>query len=255
MRRLLICLLLFSATGSIAQPLKYTIANTHSHNDYEQKTPFWAAYNEGFGSIEADIFLQDGPLLVGHDTNEIKAGRTLEEYYLRPLFSCMQKNGGYPYPDTSRSLQILIDVKTDSIATLDKLISELKKYPRLCNNAHLSWVISGNRPDPSLFTGYPSFISFDGVLHYNYSAEALGKILLMSDDLEHYTKWKGKGKIPEKDRLRLFTAVSHAHGLRKPVRFWDSPDFPNAWSQLMRLRVDYINTDHIPELGSFLKKL
>jgi hypothetical protein len=44
--------------------LHYTIANTHSHNDYEQRVPFWTAYNAQFGSIEADIFLVDGRLMV-----------------------------------------------------------------------------------------------------------------------------------------------------------------------------------------------
>jgi alkaline phosphatase len=236
-----------------AQPVKYSIVNTHSHNDYEQQVPFWTAYNEGFGSIEADIFLRTGPLLVGHDTNEIKAGRTLEEYYLRPLLSCVQKNKGYPYVDTTRSLQILIDIKTDSIATLDRLVAELKRYPLLCKSPSIKWVISGNRPDPSLFAGYPSFISFDGVLHYDYRPEAMARIVMMSDDLEHYTQWNGKSVIPAGDRRKLEKAVTRSHRLGKPVRFWDAPDFINAWTQLMKLRVDYINTDHIHALGEFLK--
>src|SRR5262249_33282188 len=61
---------------------KYTVANTHSHNDYAQSIPFWMAWQEKFGSIEADIFLQDGRLLVGHNREEIKLGRTLEDYYV-----------------------------------------------------------------------------------------------------------------------------------------------------------------------------
>jgi hypothetical protein len=35
---------------------RYTVANTHSHNDYEQHTLFWMAWQAQFGSIEADIF-------------------------------------------------------------------------------------------------------------------------------------------------------------------------------------------------------
>ena len=41
-----------------AQPSAYTVSQAHSHNDYEQAVPFWTAYREGFGSIEADIFLE-----------------------------------------------------------------------------------------------------------------------------------------------------------------------------------------------------
>src|SRR5579872_6344367 len=62
---------------SDAQPLHYTVANTHSHNDYEQPTPFWMAWQHQFGSIEADIWLVGGKVLIGHDTEEIKSGRTL----------------------------------------------------------------------------------------------------------------------------------------------------------------------------------
>ena len=40
-----------------AQPVHYTTANAHSHNDYEQAAAFLAAYNQQYGSIEADVFL------------------------------------------------------------------------------------------------------------------------------------------------------------------------------------------------------
>src|ERR1700750_333937 len=52
----------------------YTVANTHSHNDYEQPTPFWMAYQEQFGSIEADIFWLNGQLIVAHNLRETQAG-------------------------------------------------------------------------------------------------------------------------------------------------------------------------------------
>ena len=62
-----------------AQPTRYTSANTHSHNDYEQATPFWLAYSQQFGSIEADIWWVGGQLLIGHNLEEIKSGRTLDD--------------------------------------------------------------------------------------------------------------------------------------------------------------------------------
>jgi alkaline phosphatase len=236
-----------------AQPLSYSMANTHSHNDYEQPVPFWMAYQEGFGSIEADIFLVNRVLLVGHDTNEIRSGRTLEQYYLRPLDSCIRKNNGQPYADRSRTLQMLIDIKTDSIGTLNALIELLKKYPLLTGNPSLKWTITGNRPSASLFGSYPSFIWFDGVLHQEYSKEALEKICMMSDDFKYYSDWNGMDSLPGMDRQRLQQAVTRSHHLLKPVRFWRAPDFANAWQQFIRLQVDYINTDHLHELAVFLK--
>jgi alkaline phosphatase len=238
----------------IAQPKSYSVANAHSHNDYENPVPFHTAYNAGFGSIEADIFLQNGELIVAHDTIELKKHRTLEEYYLMPLFYAVQKNNGHAYPDTTRQLQMLIDIKTDSINTLNKLIEILKQIPLLSNNKSIKWVITGNRPASSLFITYPSFILFDGELNKEYSKQSLTKIVMLSDDFKTYSQWEGRGDITASDKSILKKEISKAHDLHKPVRFWDAPDNMNAWKQFMQLKVDYINTDHINELADFLRK-
>jgi len=248
----LLCTILSSAQ-LLAQPAGYTVSNAHSHNDYEQKIPFWLAYQEGFGSIEADIFLHNGELLVAHEARELVNHRTLEDLYLHPLQSCVDKNSGHPYADASRRLQILIDIKTDSIETLDKLIETLRKYPALISNPSLQFVITGNRPDASLFAGYPSFISFDGVLSRTYSKEALDRIAMLSDNFQTYSRWNGKGRVPEKEWAVLQDAVKKGHQLKKAVRFWGAPDFINAWYQFMHLQVDFINTDHIVALSTFLQ--
>ena len=73
------------AIASTAQVNGYSQANAHSHNDYEQKNPFHEAYNEKFGSIEADVHLVEGNLLVGHDNKDLKPSRTLENLYRTPL--------------------------------------------------------------------------------------------------------------------------------------------------------------------------
>jgi len=233
---------------------RYSVANTHSHNDYEQAIPFWLAWQAGFGSIEADIWLQEGKVLIGHSREEIKAGRTLEEYYIRPLLSCLQKNNGHPYSDTTRRLQMLIDVKADSVAALAALIALLDKYPALEQCPYIKWVISGNRPAPALYTSYPSFIAFDGILGRSYTPEALSRIVMMSDDLRRLTRWNGLTELPEADRKSIESAIEDAHQQHLPVRFWDAPDTPNAWRQLMELHADYINTDHIRELAGYLNE-
>ena len=69
----------------IAQPFNYSVANAHSHNDYNNPVPFYAAYTEGFGSIEADILMTEEILYVGHNADDIKLNRTLEDFYLKPL--------------------------------------------------------------------------------------------------------------------------------------------------------------------------
>jgi alkaline phosphatase len=233
---------------------RYSVANTHSHNDYEQAIPFWLAWQAGFGSIEADIWLQEGRILIGHNREEIKAGRTLEEYYIRPLLSCLEKNNGHPYSDTTRRLQMLIDVKADSVAALAALIALLDKYPALERCPDIRWVISGNRPAPALYASYPPFIAFDGILGQSYTPEALSRIVMMSDDLRRLTRWNGLTALPEADRQLIAAAIKDAHRQHLPVRFWDAPDTPAAWRQLIELHADYINTDHIRELAAYLNE-
>jgi alkaline phosphatase len=235
-----------------AQPDTYTVSNAHSHNDYEQKVPFWLAYNAGFGSIEADIFLRQDSLVVAHSEKELALKRTLEAYYLDPLLACVRKNGGHPYSNASSPLQVLIDIKTDSIHTLARLIQVLGKYPELTGNPQIKFVITGNRPSASLFPTYPSWIWFDGVLSDQYNQQALDKIVMLSDDFRSYSKWGGKGAIPAEELARLQQAVKKAHQWKKTVRFWDAPDFSDAWDQFVRLQVDFINTDHIAALSDFL---
>ncbi|HEY4205170.1 MAG TPA: phosphatidylinositol-specific phospholipase C/glycerophosphodiester phosphodiesterase family protein [Puia sp.] len=235
-----------------AQPRTYTVSNAHSHNDYEQKVPFWLAYNEGFGSIEADIFLRQDSLVVAHSTKELALQRTLEAWYLDPLLAGVRKHGGRPYGAAGGVLQVLIDIKTDSIHTLDRLIEVLKKYPELTGNPNIKFVITGNRPSPSLWPTYPAWIWFDGVLSDTYDKTAMARVVMLSDDFKVFSKWNGIGAIPAADLERIEAGISKAHEWKKTVRFWDAPDLTNAWDQFMHLGVDYINTDHIAALSEYL---
>jgi alkaline phosphatase len=255
MRKIFSAILTIVSLAGSAQPYTYSVANAHSHNDYNNTIPFYAAYTEGFGSIEADILLHDGILYVGHSTDDIKLKRTLEEFYIKPLFAGIKRNNGYPYADTTRSLQLMIDIKTDSISTLDTLIGLLKKYKELIAAPKVKFVISGNKPSPAKFSSYPSFIWFDGNLEDDYSPDALSRIAMLSSDLKNFTEWNGKSNTSAESAKKIKDAVQKAHSLQKTARFWDAPDIINTWYELMHFGVDYINTDHIHELATFLKKL
>ena len=178
---ILLCLL---ASVLHSQTIDYTTQNAHSHNDYEQRIPYWMAYDQEFGFIEADIFLRDSELIVAHDEKELLYNRSFRKLYLENIDSCLRKNGGYPYRDSSRFLQLLIDIKTDSVATLAKVIILLEQFPALIHNRHIFLVITGNRPDPGSFTRYPDYIWFDGVLSRNYSKEQLSRIKMLSDNFQ-----------------------------------------------------------------------
>ncbi|MBZ5858710.1 alkaline phosphatase family protein [Flavihumibacter profundi] len=243
MRPFLLYILCLLAINSNSQPVAYTTANAHSHNDYEQKVPFHTAYNEQFGSIEADIHLVKGQLLVGHDPEDLKENRTLENMYLVPLIE---------YNDKNRKLQILIDLKTEAISTLNALVTTLKKYPAIIESKSIRIVVTGNKPNQKQFGQYPDFIWFDGNLNENYTAGELKKIAMLSADFGSYTKGNNALPILNEDRKKIIAAIDKGHKLKKPVRFWGGPDSPEAWEEMINLKVDYINTDHIHELSDFL---
>lgn len=256
--RCILYLLMLAGFTTQAQPASWNTSNAHSHNDYEQAIPFLDAYHQQFGSIEADVFYQDDPeeLWVAHTKVELSTKkRSLDSLYLAPLDKMIRSNNGYVWADHSRRLQLMIDLKTAAAPTLNLLIKKLQQYPGIINCPVLRIVISGNRPDPSRFASYPSFIWFDGNIGVNYNADALSRIAMLSAPLQQFTSWNGKGRIPEKEMQPLVNAIAGAHALQKPVRFWGSPDNINTWYTMMRLKVDFINTDHIQPLADFLNKL
>ena len=64
-----------------------------------------------------------------------------------------------PVNSALKKLQILIDVKSESIKTLNRVIKSLNYYPEIIDEDNISIVISGNRPIPEKYINYPDFIS------------------------------------------------------------------------------------------------
>jgi hypothetical protein len=255
MRKLLAgtCLLfLVSLCTVYCGPAKrYTVANAHSHNDYLNAKPFTNAYNEGFGSIEADVFPVNGVLVVAHKKEEIQPKNTLKALYLDPLLSMLKA-------DSSRRLNLLVDVKENyktALALLEKELQPLKPYlstPAKSKNITIS--ISGERPAPSEYRVYPDFIFFDDDLKRPHGPEEWKRVNLVSLPFDKITEWKGEGSIPRQDRQKLKHKIDSVHAAGKPIRFWAAPDTKEAWKQQVKLGVDLIGTDKINDLGTYLKK-
>jgi YVTN family beta-propeller protein len=214
---------------------------SHSHNDYEQQSPFQSAFDLGFSSIEADIYLQNGILLVGHDLKDLKASRTLANLYLAPLEKQQNLLKG-------RRLQLMIDVKSEALSTLDALIALLANYPKLVQNKQIVITISGNLPPIDKYPVYPRYIFFDG-RPVTLDKADLNKIAMVSDSYASYADIRRSVL----DTMRIRKAIAAAHAVGKPFRVWGNPDDRKGWKFLMDLGVDYINTDKIDELTDFLK--
>ncbi|HET6573768.1 MAG TPA: hypothetical protein VFG68_09220, partial [Fimbriiglobus sp.] len=131
-----------------ATPLRHA----HAHNDYEHKRPLLDALDRGFCSVEADIHLADGKLLVAHDKKDLKPDRTLEKLYLDPLRERVKANGGRVYTG-GPTVFLLVDVKTvaeDTYAALDKVLAQYADILSVTRDGKfepkaVTVVVSGNR--------------------------------------------------------------------------------------------------------------
>ena len=248
-------LLLFSLGQVLAQPASYTPANLHSHNDYEKPKPFAEAFDNGFGSIEVDIFLKDGELLVAHNYEDIDMARSLKKMYLQPLEEVIKKYNGALSADGLRSLILLIDIKSPARPALDSVVALFKKFPALTANSKLWITISGNKPPDTEWEQFPSFIHFDGLFGVNYTTDQFKKVPLISDNFGNYTNWNGKGVIPVREKNKIDSVIAVAHRQGKKVRFWNAPDNVNAWYQFIKMGADLINTDQPSAAAKFMREL
>lgn len=255
MRKILISIFfpLISLTTVYAQ---YSTLNAHSHNDYENNPPFMLAYDNHFGSIEADIWAVKGELFVSHNEKDINPARTLDSLYIQPIVRIFRQNGGKAWKDYPGTFQLMIDLKTPVDPTLTLLIQKLIKYPgvfnpRINRNA-VRIVITGNRPEPAKFIDYPAFLFFDANVALDYSKKQLKRIALYSENFRNFSSWNGEGEINEKEKVRLEGVIDSVHSVKKKIRFWNAPDNADSWNTFMKMKIDFINTDHIIKLADYL---
>lgn len=234
------------ACGQLSESTK-----VHSHNDYLQNVPFWAAFDGKANSIEVDVFLRNDSLFVTHHESEIIPNKTIEALYLKPMKKAFTSD-----IDGKRKLQLLIDIKSEAKPTLDRLIEVLKQFHELTNNNAISLVISGNRPLPEEYVQYPEFILFDHQsLDDLKDPELWKKVAVISLPFYKYSKWEGKSAISDSDYVEIKNIVAKAHTYNKPFRFWATPDTKIAWKTLAQLGIDFINTDKPTECAAYIEKL
>ncbi len=87
-----------SAQSASPTPQALGLERAHAHNDYEHDRPLYDALDHRFKSVEADIWLVDGELVVAHDAEDVpqaaEQGRTLRSLYLEPLRLRVKQNRG-----------------------------------------------------------------------------------------------------------------------------------------------------------------
>jgi len=245
LKKIVFFFILTFTTTVYAQTVK-----VHSHNDYEQKIPFWYALGAGVSSIEADVFLVNNQLYVSHEEKDIQKSRTFESLYLEPINKALEMN-----MINQESLQILIDSKTDAKTTLDQIVKSIQKYPRITAQNKVKFLISGNQPKPEEYTSYPDFIFFDYQKLENLTTDQWKKVALVSLSFPQYSKWNGKGGLTEDDLSKVTEVIKKAKSFGKPFRFWAIPDGKTSWEFFAHNGIDFINTDHPKECVEYINSL
>ena len=271
---------LCAVAASAATPLP----RTHSHNDYEHKRPLFDALDQGFCSVEADIYLVDGKLLVAHDRKDVRPDRTLEALYLDPLKARCQANGGHVYPELGSDpklrrplaakapdveFTLLIDIKSDGAAVYPVLRETLRRHagmltrftPTSTRPGAVTVILSGNRPTDLVAAETERLCAIDGRLSdlepgtasvhlVPLVSESWQKVL--ADRKQAVQEARAAGTFHPADFMpRREIELAHAQGRR--VRFWDVPADPAMWRALKDAGVDLINADDLAGLARFLQ--
>ncbi|KAL8783916.1 MAG: hypothetical protein Q9195_009247 [Heterodermia aff. obscurata] len=98
----------------------------HSHNDYWRTVPLYSAIEAGCIGVEADVWLFNEELYVGHDIASLTRNRTLKSLYIDPLVEILEgQNPITPFfngtvtkygvfdTDPEQTLVLLIDFKSE----------------------------------------------------------------------------------------------------------------------------------------------
>jgi hypothetical protein len=256
-----VSLTVFAATGVLRADEVKPLEHAHAHNDYEHARPLLDALDHGFTSVEADIYLVDGKLLVAHNFGDVKSDRTLESLYLAPLLKRVEENGGRVFKGGPRFF-LLVDIKSQPQEVYAKLKEILPKYERMLTGIEsgklregaVTIVLTGARPEIGLADIGLRYVGLDGHVDELGSPLPAHFMPMVSGKWGDSFAWKGDGEMPAEERAKLQGMVKQAHAAGRVIRFWATPEKESVWRELRGADVDLINTDELARLQGFLRE-
>lgn len=98
----------------------------YAHNDYENARPLHDALALGYRGAEADVFVVEGTLRVGHDRAQAERGPTLEDAYFAPLAALVRRCG--TLTADGRPFLLTLEFKRPSAPGDDALAALVARY-------------------------------------------------------------------------------------------------------------------------------
>ncbi|KAJ9148828.1 Altered inheritance of mitochondria protein 6 [Coniochaeta hoffmannii] len=257
----------------------------HSHNDYWRPVPLYSALAAGAVSVEADVWLINDVLYVGHEPSALSQNRTLDSLYIQPLLSVLTslnpqppkapfavpglKNGVYDTA-SSQTLYLWIDVKTDGASSWPRVVAALEPLRRA---GYLTTVVNGStvragqvtvigtgntplnlvQPVQTRDYFWDAPIATLNTTYSNITKEvspvASADFAAIFGEVRNRTFSEGQAEL-----LKRQVGVAHSKGIA--VRYWDLPGWPigtrNAvWRTLWDAGVDLINVDDLQGAAAF----
>lgn len=260
MRAILPCLFLLTALGLRAQqptPLAPPLEQGHSHNDYWRPHPLFDGLHRGFKSVEADVFLVDSALLVGHDRTDIWPDRTLQRLYLDPLRQLLRTQKKlYAQP---AELWLYVDFKSEGPATYARLRRVLAAYQDILSTPQqprlngVKVILTGGYPRQQVLADAHRLVYMDGTLQELQSAPPASSIPTVNGNWQQYFRWTGEGPMPvaEAAQLRQWNEQARRNGQK--IRFWNLPTGNQAhlqaiWRELLRYPTILVGADELEGL-------
>ncbi|KAF2179835.1 hypothetical protein K469DRAFT_673641 [Zopfia rhizophila CBS 207.26] len=253
----------------------------HSHNDYWRDIPFYSGLSYGAISTEADVWLINGTLYVGHELSALTDERTLESLYINPILDTLHRQNPVtkfaPSPtrngvfdaDSGQTLYLFIDLKTPGTSTWPAVLSALS--PLLKEN-HLTIydgttyipgpvtvIGTGNTPLSAVQSANPRYAFYDAplpLLSFEFS-----NITANDSPIASTSFGSQFGRVVSQEmnstqleKLRGQVRTAHEKGIK--VRYWDTPGWPvgtrNAvWRTLVDEGVDLLNVDDLEGCAEF----
>ncbi|CZR65895.1 uncharacterized protein PAC_15795 [Phialocephala subalpina] len=252
----------------------------HSHNDYWRPVPLFDALNLGVTGVEADCHLINGELFVGHTARSLRPNRTFRSLYVDPLTTILENQNpnttltndatvnGVWDTETTASIVLMTDLKTDGASTLDAVQAQLQTF------REKGWLTYWNGtaivPGPIIHVGTGN-TPFSDVLNSSYSNSTYRDVFFdaplddlssgiynisnsyyASTSMSHMFMHIGHSGLSTSQLTVVDQQIAKAKDLGLVSRYWNTPGWPstrrmNVWKQLVDADVGMLNADDIFE--------
>ncbi|KAL4772758.1 hypothetical protein BDW60DRAFT_186949 [Aspergillus nidulans var. acristatus] len=258
----------------------------HSHNDYWRDVPFYTALSLGCISVEADVWLYNGTLHVGHDESSLTDERTFESLYINPILDVLERqnpkskfltgptrNGVFD-TSTDQTLYLWVDSKTSGPETFEAVIAALEPLRQkgylttVKNNETLTQgpvtvIGTGNTPYDMVGPVADRDYFYDGPLAALNETGIDGITPLISPIAStSFTSAIGELTLgvdsvlsdEQLDTLRSQISIAKEKGIK--ARYWGAPSWPIRarnilWMTLINEGVGLLNADDLAAAAEY----